>query len=70
MAMMLGDLYGALLEAGASESTAQKAAEELAGYDNRFARIETDIAVIKWMLGLLIASVIGGFGIVIRLLAH
>jgi len=27
------------------------AAEELAGYESRFAKIETDLAVIKWMLG-------------------
>lgn len=70
MAVMPGHLYGALIEAGASESSAHKAEEELAGYDNRFAKVETDIAVMKWMLGFLIASVIGWFGIVIRLLVH
>jgi hypothetical protein len=33
-------------------------AEELAGYENRFARIETDLAVLKWMLGVVMAGVI------------
>ena len=33
------------------------AAEELAGYESRFAKIETDLAVIKWMLGVVIAGV-------------
>lgn len=68
MAVMLGNLYGALKEAGATEDSARKAAEELAGYDNRFAKLETDVAVIKWMLGFTLASVVAGFGIVIRLL--
>ena len=29
----------------------------LAGYEARFAKIETDLAVIKWMLGIVIAGV-------------
>jgi hypothetical protein len=33
------------------------AAEELAGYEGRFAKFETDLTVMKWMLGLLIAGV-------------
>jgi hypothetical protein len=33
------------------------AAEELAGYESRFAKIETDLAVTKWMLGVVIAGV-------------
>lgn len=70
MAVMLGSLYGALKEAGASEEKATKAAEELAGYDNRFAKPETDVAVVKWMLGVVIAMLFAGFGIVIRYLAH
>jgi hypothetical protein len=32
-------------------------AEELAGYESGFAKIAADPAVIKWMLGVMIASV-------------
>jgi hypothetical protein len=44
MALQLGDLRDALLEAGASQEKADKAAEELAGYD-------TDIKLLRWMVG-------------------
>lgn len=48
---MMAELYSALKEAGASEERAVKAAEEAAGYENRLARIESDLLVMKWMLG-------------------
>ena len=67
MATMISEVYDALIEAGASEEKARKAAEALAGFKNRFAKIETDLAVIKWMVGTTIVLVIGGFGIVGRL---
>jgi hypothetical protein len=38
-------------------SKTRAAAEELAGYESRFAKIEADVAVIKWMLGVVIAGV-------------
>ena len=41
MALQLGALRDALLDAGATPAKADKASEELAGYD-------TDIAVLKW----------------------
>jgi hypothetical protein len=31
-------------------------AEELAGYESRFSKIETDLAVLKWMVGLNLAA--------------
>jgi hypothetical protein len=34
------------------------AGEELAGHESRFVKIETDLAVIKWMLGFLMAGVV------------
>jgi hypothetical protein len=62
---MLSKTYDALVAAGAPEQKAREAAEELAAYENRFARIETDLAVIKsdaamlkWMVGFVIAGVI------------
>ena len=57
MAMMLSKTYDALLAAGAPEEKARAAAEELAGYEKRFTKIEADLAVIKWMLGFVIAGV-------------
>jgi hypothetical protein len=57
MAVMLSKTYDALLAAGAPEEKARAAAEELATYESRFAKIDTDLAVIKWMLGVVIAGV-------------
>jgi hypothetical protein len=56
MAMMLSKTYDALVAAGAPEDKARAAAEELAAYENRFSKIETDLAVIKWMLGVNLAA--------------
>jgi hypothetical protein len=58
MAVMLSRTYDAPVAAGSPEDKARAAAEELAGYENRFARIETDLAVLKWMLGVVMAGVI------------
>ena len=57
MAVMLSRTYDALIAAGAPEDKARAAAEELAGYESRFAKIETDLAGIKWMLGIVVAGV-------------
>jgi hypothetical protein len=51
MAMMLGALYRALIEAKVPEEQARKAAEEVAGYDVRLATVERDLTVLKWMTG-------------------
>ncbi len=50
MAMMMGNLYQALLESGASDENARKAAEEVAVYDNRFAKVESELLLLKWMV--------------------
>ena len=59
MALMLSSLYDALIEAGASEEKARKAAEEAAQYAARFAKITSDLAQLKWMLGFVLALCIG-----------
>lgn len=51
MAVMLSKTYDALMSAGAPEEKARAAAEELAAYETQFAKIETDLAVLKWMVG-------------------
>jgi len=44
MALQLGALREALLDAGASAEKADKASEEVAGYDS-------DLKLLKWMVG-------------------
>lgn len=56
MATMVSEVYDALLEAGASQDKARKAAEAVANYDNRFNKIEQDLLLVKWMLGFLMAG--------------
>ena len=58
MTVRVAELYDALLSAGADDAKAKQAAAALANYDSRFSRIETDLAVMKWMLGLLVAGTV------------
>lgn len=63
MALQLGALRDALLEAGASQDKATKASEEVAAYDSRLAAIEGRLNTLTWMVGsclTLIVVVIGG----------
>ena len=63
MTTVIAEVYEALIEAGASQEKAKKAAEALTGYENRFnwidrklVKIEGDIVFLKWMLGLVMAG--------------
>jgi hypothetical protein len=56
MAVMLSRTYDAFVSAGAPEEKARAAAEELAAYETRFAKIDTDLAVLKWMVGVNLAA--------------
>jgi hypothetical protein len=56
MSTMISEVYDALKEAGASEEKARKAAEAIAAYENRFAKIEADLMLLKWMVGYLVAT--------------
>jgi len=38
-------------DAGADEEKARKAAETVAAYENRFAKIELDLGILKGMVG-------------------
>ena len=65
MTMMVTEIYDALLSAGAPEEKAIKAAQALASYDNRFnkvdsdsAKVEADLRLLKWMVGLVVAGVV------------
>jgi len=67
MTAMISELYDALKSAGAPEDQARKAAEVVAAYDNRFARIEGDLTLLKWMVGFNLAVSVG---IIMLLLRH
>jgi len=63
---MISEVYDALLEAGASEEKARKAAEAEAAYDQRFAVLETRmvelggrVALVQWMVGTNIVLTLG-----------
>jgi len=51
MAVMMSKLYAALRAGDVPEDKAREAAEEMAGYENRFAKIEGDLNLLKWMVG-------------------
>jgi hypothetical protein len=50
MTTMIAEVYDALIEAGASEEKARAAAEAIAGYDDRFNRIDVALAELKGSL--------------------
>lgn len=56
---MISEVYDAFLDAGASQEKARKAAEALSSYENRFAKIDTDLAVLRWTTGFILAGVAG-----------
>jgi hypothetical protein len=62
MALQLGALREALISAGADPQKADKAAEELAGYDNQLAAVETRLTVLTWAIGAMatMLAVVGG----------
>lgn len=68
MPIMIAEVYDALRDAGASEDKSRKAAEVLAGFESRFGKIETDLTVLKWMVGTSIVLIVGGFGVMGRVL--
>ena len=59
MVLQLGALRDALIDAGANPVKADKAAEELAGYENRLASIDTRLTVLTWMAGTNVALTAG-----------
>jgi hypothetical protein len=56
---MLGALHRALISAGANDDDARKAAEEVAGFENRLAKVEADLTLLKWMTGTVIVLCLG-----------
>lgn len=67
MSLMVSEIYDALLAAGAPEDKARKAAEVLTKNETRFSRIEADLLVLKWMVGVNMAL---SFAIASKLFLH
>ena len=51
MPLMMEKLYDALRAGSVPEPQAREAAIEAAGYENRLNRLESDLTVLKWMVG-------------------
>ena len=64
MAVMLSKTYAALKAAGAPDEIAREAAEEIAGFENRLSVIESDVKLLKWMVG---TNIVLTFGVLLRL---
>jgi hypothetical protein len=67
MALQLGALRDALIDAGAKAEKADKAAEELAGYESRLAGVDAKLALLTWMSGF---NLVLTSGVLWRLLSH
>ena len=63
MTTMIAEVYDALVEAGAS-------AEAVAGFENRFAKVQTDLAVLKAMVATNLVLMLAGFEWVLQKLPH
>ncbi len=73
MTTMISEVYDAFRSAGVPEEKARKAAEALSSdavatkgdmlkLDKEMAAMRTDIVVLKWMVGLVIALAVANFG--------
>jgi len=67
MALMLRALNDALLQAGATPDVAAKASEEVAGFENRLAKVEADLGILKWMVGFNIGLTVAVMFLVLRI---
>ncbi|HYU11424.1 MAG TPA: hypothetical protein VEK82_02535 [Stellaceae bacterium] len=74
---MIAEVYDALIEAGASQEKARKAAEAIAGYESRFSeiekrleRMEGKITLLSWMVGVAITLSLGNLFLSFQILSH
>lgn len=67
MALQLGALGDALVDAGAAPEKADKAAEELAGCENRLAGVDARLTSLTWMAGF---NLVLTSGVLCRLVSH
>jgi hypothetical protein len=52
------------------EDKAVAAAEEAAGNDNRLAKVEADLLLLKWMVGVNVAATLGLYAVLLRGVGH
>lgn len=62
MSLMLGKLYSALRAGDVPEDVAREASEEVAQFENRLAKVETDLLILKWMVGMNLALTLAILG--------
>jgi hypothetical protein len=74
MALQLGALREALIDAGASPDKANEAAEEVAGYENRLAGVETKLVglegkvnLLTWMVGFNLLMTVSLFWLLLKI---
>ena len=58
MPVMLSKTYAALVAAGAPEAVASEAAEEIADFERKLSSMQSDIKLMKWILGVVLACVV------------
>lgn len=69
MALRMGALYDALRTGqGISEDDARSAAEEVANYENRIARVESSLDTLKYMVATAITLVLLNIGATLAVL--
>lgn len=54
MSAIVKEVYDAFIEAGVSEQKSTEAAKAIADFDARFTKIQADLLILKWMVGLII----------------
>jgi hypothetical protein len=55
---MISEVYDALLDAGATEEKARKAAEAVASYSDRLNRMDRRLAILSWQVGVQTAAML------------
>lgn len=58
MSTMITEVYDAFISAGADDEKAKAAASALADYESRFNRVDSDLRILKWMVGAILAGVV------------
>jgi hypothetical protein len=56
MTMMISEVYDPLVAAGSPDDKARRAAEALTKNDDRLAKLDGDMGLVKWMLGFNLAT--------------
>lgn len=59
---MLGKLYSALRAGDIPEDVAREASEEVAEFQTRLAKVEADLLILKWMIGMNLALTLAVLG--------